>query len=427
MSLTDLIPGLKRTATTGGGEWSGACPFCGGRDRFRVWPGSGTTGRFWCRGCGKSGDGIQFLRDREGLGYREACQRLGVEPYLTRETGHGSARATTTRPATWTPRPATLPGEAWRERAGVFLGSFQRMLAGPAGSSCREWLHGSRGLTEATVKEAGLGWNPADRFENLRPWVLRREPTEYGKPRRVWLPAGLVIPCFAGGLLVRLRIRRPEPGDGPRYVVLSGSASSPLTLGKGSAWVVVESELDGLLLHQEAGDLVGVLSMGNAQSRPDQETHQLLKAARLILVSLDTDAAGAKEAWGWWKKHYPHAKRWPVPVGKDPSEAMQKGLNLRSWVLAGLPDPEPSTSTTPEPDTSTKPAPAPPTAHQDPPGATNPAKEYHDQGSARRTVFEPFPAEWKTRYNEDELERLAVLTVEAGLSDLEAAEVIGRC
>jgi len=30
--------GLKRVVATNGGEWAGACPFCGGRDRFRVWP-----------------------------------------------------------------------------------------------------------------------------------------------------------------------------------------------------------------------------------------------------------------------------------------------------------------------------------------------------------------------------------------------------
>jgi hypothetical protein len=29
---------LKRVANTGGGEWAGACPFCGGVDRFRVQP-----------------------------------------------------------------------------------------------------------------------------------------------------------------------------------------------------------------------------------------------------------------------------------------------------------------------------------------------------------------------------------------------------
>ncbi|MBI5583486.1 MAG: hypothetical protein HY892_06660 [Deltaproteobacteria bacterium] len=41
MTLLDLIPRLKKAATTAGGEWVGACPFCGSRDRFRYWPEGG--------------------------------------------------------------------------------------------------------------------------------------------------------------------------------------------------------------------------------------------------------------------------------------------------------------------------------------------------------------------------------------------------
>jgi hypothetical protein len=78
--------------------------------------------------------------------------------------------------------------------------------------------------------------------------------------------------------------------------------------------------------------------MGNAQARPDLETDRALRAAGLILVSLDTDATGAREAWGWWTRQYKNVKRWPCPVGKDPTEAAQAGLDLRAWVIAGLPE-----------------------------------------------------------------------------------------
>ena len=36
------VPSIKRVANTNGGEWAGPCPFCGGEDRFRVWPDEGT-------------------------------------------------------------------------------------------------------------------------------------------------------------------------------------------------------------------------------------------------------------------------------------------------------------------------------------------------------------------------------------------------
>lgn len=100
---------------------------------------------------------------------------------------------------------------------------------------------------------------------------------------------------------------------------------------------MVESELDGLLISQEAGDMVGVIAMGSAQIRPDQRTDKVLREADLILVALDSDQAGGKEAWGFWKNTYRNARRWPVPIGKDPTEAAQMGLDLRVWVKAGLP------------------------------------------------------------------------------------------
>jgi hypothetical protein len=108
-----------------------------------------------------------------------------------------------------------------------------------------------------------------------------------------------------------------------------------LTLGIGTAWVVVESELDAFLLWQEAGDLAGVIALGSAQTKPDQETNRTLQKASLLLIALDSDEAGAKESL-WWKRIYRNAKRWPVPVGKDPTEAAQAGLDLRGWVKAGL-------------------------------------------------------------------------------------------
>jgi hypothetical protein len=208
-----------------------------------------------------------------------------------------------------------------------------------------------------------------------------------------------------------------QKSDKPRYVIVTGSRSSPMKWGRGTAWVVVESELDGWLLHQEVGDLVGVLAMGSAQARPDQETHRLLTGAGLILVSLDSDAAGAREAWGWWRAHYPNAKRWPVPIGKDPSEAYQKGLDLRAWVMAGLP--EEANTTTPAPEAAT--------AHPEGPGATPAPGEGLSNRADRMAVISPFPTEWRKRYDERTLERLAIQTVDGGLTDLAAAEVVGNC
>ncbi|MBI9078068.1 MAG: P4 alpha zinc-binding domain protein, partial [Desulfatibacillum sp.] len=76
MTLSDLLQqdgiALKKVAH---GEYSTSCPACGGTDRFRVWP---EKGRWWCRGCEKSGDAIEYLRAFKGLSYFEACLASGT-------------------------------------------------------------------------------------------------------------------------------------------------------------------------------------------------------------------------------------------------------------------------------------------------------------------------------------------------------------
>jgi hypothetical protein len=55
------------------------------------------------------------------------------------------------------------------------------------------------------------------------------------------------------------------------------------------------------------------------------------------MVALDVDQAGA-QAWQWWKTTFPDCERWPVPKGKDPGEAFEAGVDIREWVVAGLPE-----------------------------------------------------------------------------------------
>jgi hypothetical protein len=56
-------------------EWSSPCPFCGGEDRFCIWP---EENRAQCiRGCGWKGDDIQMLRDLEGMSFQDAAEATG--------------------------------------------------------------------------------------------------------------------------------------------------------------------------------------------------------------------------------------------------------------------------------------------------------------------------------------------------------------
>jgi hypothetical protein len=192
-----------------------------------------------------------------------------------------------------------------------------------------------KGLRDDTIRAARLGWNPRGRYEERTSWGLEPEKDESGKVKKLWLPAGLVIPLVLNSVVMRLRIRRPE-GE-PRYVIVSGSDMRPMSwnLNQGAV-VIVESELDGLLISQEAGDIYGVVALGNAQAKPGQELSAFLKRASSILVSLDFDEAGARSAWQYWLEAYPNSRRWPTPKGKDPSDYYQQGGNIRSWIEVGL-------------------------------------------------------------------------------------------
>jgi len=340
MTLFDLIQAdgitMKKAAGTHGGEYAGSCPFCGGNDRFRVWP-EDRGGRYWCRGCGKSGDAIQYLRDTQGLSYHEACEKLGIKGKKGRR--RATRKGKSALPA-FSPREAKGPAALWQEKAGEFLEMAKKTIRTDAGKEARDFLNG-RGLTDETISGAGIGWNPVDCWYDRNLWGLPDETGSTGKKKRIWAPAGHVIPCFdTGGLLIRLRIRRCDPGNGPRYVVLPGSAMAPMILGGGKqAFIILEAELDGFLVFQEAKDLTGVMALGSVTIRPDRNAHEILSRAETILVSLDSDGPGMKESWRFWRDTYgAKAKRWPVPVGKDPSEAWQEGLNIRAWIEAGLPD-----------------------------------------------------------------------------------------
>jgi len=331
MNIFDLITAdgvkLKKYGTT----YRGRCPFHEGKTETSLLV-DADAGKYHCFGCDMHGDAIQWLRDRRGLSFIDACEYLGHDP------GPRSSGGSRPAPPAWEPREATAPSELWQERARVFLDGAIETLWSERGAKTRAWLRTEKGLHDATIKEACLGLALADKYEQRPTWGLEPVIKEDGTEKMQWIPAGLVIPFLQGGNVHRLRVRRDDPGDGARYVIVSGSSSASMAWvqDRGAA-VIVESELDGLLLKQEVGDLCAAVALGTVQAKPDTRTDALLKSAKTILISLDSDEAGAKAAWDFWLKQYgKKVKRWPCLKGKDPSEARLNGLDLRAWIIAGL-------------------------------------------------------------------------------------------
>lgn len=345
---------IRKASNAKGGEYSSSCPGCGGvdrhgdpSDRFRIWPEQHEgSGGYWCRQCKRGGDVIQFLRDFDGLTFREACERLGRPVPDSRDL---TMRAPSLPSAgRRDPKTHVSPEALWKEKAVAFTWwAHEQLFAHP---DQLRFLQEARGLTVDTISAFGLGWNSGkdgrDFFRPRESWGLMEvQNEETGKPRRLWLPIGTVIPWFYKGEIWRLRIRRPDPREfGPKYYAVPGSSMGTMILPSrgadrqaGNMWVVVESELDAVLLHQEAGDVCGVMSTGSASPRPDAAASALLRNALHIMVAFNDDQGG-RSNFPWWQENLRETVWHPVPRGKDPAEAWSLGVNIREWVIAGLPE-----------------------------------------------------------------------------------------
>lgn len=328
-----------------GPEHHGPCPVCGGRDRFHIWPQQGEGGSFWCRGCGKGGDLVEFYRWRDGLSYKEACARAGVDARAYAPQSAPSLRGDRNpNRSSWQPTRTEPVHPVWSEHAAKFADWCHIQLL--ENGKQLQWL-ADRGIDGGMIAKFGLGWNPADTWRPRVSWGLEKLKKADGKPKKLWLPLGLVIPQRVDGVVQRLRIRRPE-GE-PKYYVVPGSGREPMVTRRDAiAHVVVESELDAVLLDGLAGDIVGIVAMGNSSAKPTADLFAMLGNAIHLSVSLDSDkptvnrVTGKAESAGavasrWWLEQFRQADRVPVIGGKDPGEAFKAGIDLRAWVLAGLP------------------------------------------------------------------------------------------
>ena len=327
------------------GELCGPCPWCGGKDRFTLFVKQGLAelGRYWCRKCDKHGDAIQFLRDLDGMGFREAQAALGLQVMPLRNPSRSRQAPAPTPAPEFTPLEVVPPCQQWQLQALKLIGWAQAELR--KSQAVQEWLQRERGLTLNSALGSGLGWIAKDYYRPREAFGLPPELNDKGKPKKVWLPKGLCIPVGTrDGDILRVKIRLAPSDDEkrPKYIPVpqAEKCTAPLVLESpgASSWQVVESELDAILLWQEAGHLVNVVALGSASYRPDAATWAKLRTARRVLISLDYDDAGNKAACQWWEKYLPagHFKLWPVPEGKDPCDAWRAGWKLSDWVRGGL-------------------------------------------------------------------------------------------
>lgn len=315
------------SARTDGGEYSSPCPICGGTDRFRVWPGKGKA---WCRNpeCKWNPDSIEYLQKVRKLSFHEAKALSGKTT-----NGSGSPYCKPSNHISKAPEPRS---QAWFEKASSLIQWTENKLHDTSqGEKNLQWLYDEKGITADTAKEFHIGWNPSWVKRDRLSWGLTEKLKEDGTKADLWIPKGLVIPAISeAGIIRNIRIRT---GGNPKYSLLPGSNMQYLITGNltSDACFVIESDLDAILLHQEAGDLACFVSTGSTTNKPSGSDIEFLDSKSRLFLSQDSDDPGRKTAREW-NIRFPHAVRWPVIDGKDPAEARKNGLDLRLWVLAAI-------------------------------------------------------------------------------------------
>ena len=326
LSLIEQDTALRRVASTGGGEYAGPCPFCGGTDRFRVWPDHPDGPRWRCmgtkagrNGCGRGGDAIAYLVERGDLTKAEAYKARHSGD-VTMPTGMTRTRKSVdTAPVR---HQTNSPPRAWQEQARLFVGYCQEQLHPDVGREALDYLH-ERGLRDETIRRWGLGWHANDRWCDPERWGL-----DGGK--MVWLARGVVIPWLVEGATWHVKVRR---FDGkPKYVRVRGGQPTLFGLdfvtGK-RVVVICEGELDAVLLWQEAGDLVDVVAVGSKGAKIPLPFLAHLAGAARWLVALDNDADDKANEWGAYSAR---VRRVRPLHGNDLTDFYQAGGDLRAWV-----------------------------------------------------------------------------------------------
>jgi len=336
LNIIDLISddgiALAKKSSSNGGEYSGPCPWCGGEDRFSVFPG---RSHYVCRQCKKAGDSIQYLKDYRQKTYYEACSVLGINPRTQFNSLDPAKHDKYSEKIRWEPREIQIPSEKWQNKAESFLYAAFKVLMGKGGIGICDYLE-TRGIRRETIVQGRMGYNKSAMYYDSKIWGIDED-------RKVWIPEGILIPQFFNGRLIHITIRQSDPTADNRFISVLGSAMGyfdyqshcfpDMAKSLKKPWIITESKLDGWLLHQEYGAKVNVFAMGGVTARPDTNTIETIRDHHGLL-NVDNDTAGRAEL-GWWKKHFPCSQPL-LSTHKDPGEDYQAGLSIKNWIKAGI-------------------------------------------------------------------------------------------
>jgi DNA primase len=346
--IADVVSEHVQLRPAGRNELVGLCPFHEEKSpSFYV---NVATGLFHCFGCQQGGDVYSFVREIDGLSFREAAERLarraGVT--LTFEGGGTTDRTVSSQ------RQRLL--EAHRVAAEFYA---EQLTSHPSAGAGWEFLN-SRGFDLDAARRFGVGYAPTGWDTLTRHLLARRftgEELVLGGLSRQGSRGGLIdrfhhrllwpIRDLAGevvGFGGRLLAAEGTPNAGPKYLntpetplfkkasLLYGAELARRDIARRYQVVVVEGYTDVMACHL-AGVTTAVATCGTAfgQEHVGVVRRLLMDSDERrgeVIFTFDGDAAGQKAAM----RAFEHEERFATqtfvavePSGLDPCELWMRG------------------------------------------------------------------------------------------------------
>jgi DNA primase len=232
---------------------------------------------------------VKFLADLSGVITSYRATAPGQNPKPLGVLGSvpvvgPSQAAPIPAPAKAPSRPPEQPTGLPLDEASDLVEGAKKTLWGPGGGNALAYLRG-RGLSDETIRQAGLGYTPSVMI-----------PTKDGD--RCFRFSGITIPWRVGTRLTRIKIRRIHDGK-PRYAEAYSDHPlifpDPAVIISGKPLIICEGEFDCLLLAQQLPE-VSVITLGSASARTDPAVLSLMLRAPRWFVALDADPAGDSAA-----------------------------------------------------------------------------------------------------------------------------------
>lgn len=304
VNIVDVI-GEYTQLVKRGRQWNGSCPFHD--DRHPSLFVEENKQVFNCFSCGRSGSVFSFIMEKEGLSYPEAVLSLAekadmpVDQQLTAQAAH----------------PIDSRTQAIYDLHSAAQRLYQHILLNTtSGETALAYLHDKRQLSDAVIKQFGIGFAPDDNVllqyakgQNIAPDILQASElfitNDQGVMRDrfagriVWpikTARGQVVGFSGRALASDNTIKYMNSPESPFFTkgkILYNFDRAKNQMRQTNTALIFEGFMD-VISADMAGKNMGVATMGTALT--PEHVQQLARVAQRILLVYDGDEAGQKAA-----------------------------------------------------------------------------------------------------------------------------------